>query len=136
MATVEDRREFPVIVYDESKDEGEQEYIVRVSLRRSFPTGETLYEDADGNLYAASFYGTQAHRVVPVGDEDDLPVNVNRDEESEPNANELIPVRGENTDPDEELRDADLSTEERDELLKAEAAKAAEARPDQEDDES
>jgi hypothetical protein len=114
---------FPVLVVDEEAeaDSGEQEYQVRVRLVKTLPTGQSIYEDDEGQLYAASYAGVQTQRVVKIeGDEDEL-FNPNQDQDSEPSPAELVAPRNELTDDDEEARDADLSIEERDALDQDEA---------------
>jgi hypothetical protein len=100
--SVEDNRMFPVNV------EGEEEQ-VRVFVKRSYPTGERLFEDADGNLYAAT-NASPAHVVTKIDSEDDLPFEQEEQGEPEENPNETVPpATGYDPAPltDEELAEAE-----------------------------
>lgn len=86
--TVEDNRMFPVQIIDEQGAKT-NEY-VRVFLKATYPSGEGLYEDEDGNLYASS-RSDQQLGVVRIESEDDLPFQPAETPEGDENAAEVVP---------------------------------------------
>jgi hypothetical protein len=86
--SVEDNRMFPVVIIDEQGAKTDE--IVRVFVKRTYPTGETLYEDEEGNLYANS-RATQQLGVERIDSEDDLPFAANEDVEPYENPAETPP---------------------------------------------
>ena len=105
--SVEDNRMFPVNV------EGEEEQ-VRVFVKQSYPTGERLYEDADGNLYAATS-ASPAQIVVKIDSEDELPYPPAEQGEPEENPNETVPpATGYDPEPLDEDEIAELEGEDGD----------------------
>ena len=87
--SVEDNRMFPVVIIDEQGAKTDE--IVRVFVKQTYPSGETLYEDEEGNLYASS-RGDQQQGVERIDSEEDLPFAVNADDDREENLAETVPA--------------------------------------------